>query len=737
MKSKIRIGRILYPKNVASTKAGDYSIFTARVLEHIEGEEPILHEEYNTITLKGNVPTMRSGDEFIATYDTPETTKFGTSYKLLTISKELDKTDAKQVYEYLKFIAGGNVADELMKLENPLDLIEKRCDEELLKVKGVGAKVLEKIYANASTSIDFSYAFAELLPFGLSKILITNICTEYGSAQTAVQMCKTNPYAIAKRVRGVSFVKADEIALKCGLDMRSDARIECAIYHILSESGVNGKSYLTSAQLLSELAKLNLIDWMQVNRVIMNMHQENKVVLINNGTEISLKYYFDLERDIANEIIRLITAKTDIVIPNNWRDTVRRIEEEQGWEHTVEQLNGIETTLNNNVVVITGYGGTGKSTITNAITTILEDYTIKQTCLSAKASQRLAECSGLPAETIHKLLNLGFGDFYDRAIEIYADVLIIDESSMVNGTLFRKLLQALRSGSKLIIVGDIGQLQAIGDCSVLADLIKAGVVPVISLTEIHRQAKKSAIITKSIDCRKQIRLYDRDFRGHMVMGELQDLELFIENEKENLMPIIVKKFKAYLDEGIDISEIQVICPTKTRGVVSVDKINYCIQSLYNPKIGEKYILPNKSEIYKGDKVINTKNNYKATTPEGEVTGIFNGNVGTVLEVTKSSIVVQFPNVVIEFKNKERDALALGYCISVHASQGSQWKKVICAFSSDAYTLLNVEILYTAITRAIEHCTLVAEHQAINISLRNVEGKTKQTYLDKFLLANHS
>lgn len=732
MKSKIKVDRILYPKSCYKTTAGEFSIFTAVVLKHIEGEEPVKNKIYNTITLKGNVPAMGNGDEFIITYDEPETTQYGTSYKLNTISKEVDKTDKKQVYEYLKFLAGSKIADELIKLDNPLGLIENRQDELLLQVKGVGEKVLEKIYANASTSLDFSYAFSELLPFGLTKVIIGNICRELGSAQTAVQMCKNNPYALVKKVKGISFIKADEIAMKCGLDMTSNERLECAIYHILAEGGANGKTYMTSAQVMSELSKLNLINWLQVNQVIMQMEKEGKLVLVNNGTEVALTYYFNLEQDISNQIKRLRDAETHIKVREDWMDIVRAIEEEQGWEHTDEQLEGIKTVLENNVVIVTGYGGTGKSTITNAMTSILQDYEIQQTCLSAKASQRLEECSGLPAKTIHRLLGLGLDGVFKEVEEIYTDILIIDEGSMVNGTLFRKILKALKDGTKLIIAGDTGQLQAIGDCSVLSDLINSGAVPVVHLTKIHRQAQKSAIITKSIDCRHQRPLYDKDFRGHMVMGELQDLEIFIEDEKENLMALIVRKFKSLLEQGKDINEIQIICPTKTRGAVSCDKINYAIQSLYNPKIGESYTLPSGAMIYKGDKVINLKNNYKATTPTGEKVGIYNGNMGIVTKVTKNSIIVQFQEVEIEFKNKERDALGLGYCISVHSSQGSQWADVICAFSSDAYTLLNVEILYTAISRAGEHCTIVAEHQAINIALRNVEGNTKQTYLTKFI-----
>lgn len=739
MKSKIKIERILYPKNCNKTTAGEFSIFTASIIEHIEGENPILNKIYGTITLKGKVPTMGSGDEFIVVYSEPETNDFGTSYKLNIITKEVDRTNNKQVYEYLKYLAGSKIADELIKLENPLEIIENKEDEVLLQVKGIGAKVLERIYANASATLDFGYAFSELLPFGLTENMIIKICKALGSAQTAVEVCKTNPYALIRQVKGLSFLKADEIAMKCGLDMRSNKRLESAICYILEEGGNKGKTYMTSTQVISELSRLNFIDWMQVNQVIMQMEKDGNIILLNNGTEVSLTYYFNLEREIASEIKRLRDAKTHIRVRPDWMNIVRKIEVAQGWEHTDEQLEGIKTVLENNVVIITGYGGTGKSTITNAMTSILQDYEIKQTCLSAKAAQRLSECSGLPALTIHKLLGIGIvdedGKTYSQINKLQTDILIVDEGSMVNGSLFKKIVQALKDGTKLIIAGDVGQLQAIGECAVLNDLINSKSIPVVHLTKIHRQAQKSAIITKSIDVRNQIPIYDRDFRGHMVMGELQDLEIFIENEKENLMSIIARKVKALLNEGVNIKDMQIISPVKKRGTVSCEKINYAIQSIYNPKIGEYYELPNKSVIYKGDKVINLKNNYQTTTPQGKITPVFNGYTGIVTEVTKNSIIVQFQDEEIEFKNKDRDALGLGYCISIHSSQGSQWKEIINVFSSDAYTLLNVELLYTAISRAEKHCTLIAEHQAINTALRNVEGNTKQTYLARMMHDN--
>ena len=164
MKSKIKVGRIMFPKNIRKTTAGDFSIFTAQVIEHLEGDEPIINKTYGTITLKGNVPAITAGDEFIAVYDNPETNNFGTSYELTMLTKEVDKANEKQVREYLKFLCGENIANELMKLPDPLGMIERKESEELLKVKGIGRKKLDAIYKGTAESMDFSVAFAELIP---------------------------------------------------------------------------------------------------------------------------------------------------------------------------------------------------------------------------------------------------------------------------------------------------------------------------------------------------------------------------------------------------------------------------------------------------------------------------------------------------------------------------------------------------------------------------------------------
>ena len=735
MKSKIKIERILYPKTL-KTDAGDYSIFTATIIDHLEGENPEIHPIYKTITLKGIVPSIQHGDDFVALYGEEEVTDYGTSYKLFSLTKELNRLDVKQIRDYLEFICGKTLADEMIKVPNVLDLIENRNDEELLKIKGVGVKKLEQIYKNVNSTMDNSYAYAELSPLGITTFQINAICTAYNSPQTAVEICKTNPYDIVKKVKGISFAKADEIAMKCGLNMNSKERLECAINYILGSNGSMGKTYTTNLQLLNELYKLNFVNWDLINEVIMEMASKGQIYLLENGTQLALKYYFELEREIAIELLRLLNAESHIIPPKNIKEIINGIEECNGWKHTTEQFEGILKTLKDNVVIIRGYAGTGKSTIVNAITNILQNFQISQTCLSAKASQRLQQVTLIETKTIHRLLNLGYQneDEYkekEKNIEIYADILIIDEFSMVNATLFLKLLKALKNGSKLVLLGDTGQLQAIGDGCCMADMIKSGVIPVVDLTQIHRQAQASAIVTKSIDARHQKPIYEKGFKGHRRLGDLKDLELFI-LEKEEIVSNVIKKFKEEMDIYNDVLEVQIICPMKTRGMICTTKINTLIQNVYNPKVGNSFTNKDGITFYIGDKVINTVNNYSAINEEGEKTSIYNGSIGIVKEITNKSIIVKFEEETIVFKNKECDNLNLAYCISVHSSQGSQWKSVIFTFDNSSYMLLNVEMLYTGLTRASLNCALIANDSSVQMCLKNIEQKTKQTYLDKFL-----
>lgn len=730
IKCKMKVERIMFPKN-KEIESGDFAIFVTSVIELLEGEAPVTNKTFGTVSLKGNVPSLKEGDIFNFTLDNPETNQYGTTYNVMGVSMDLDVSNKSELKSFLKVICGNSIADELMKLENPYQLIEEKNSEELLKVKGIGEVKLKRIYSQFDCFGDKSLAYAKLQPLGLSKGLINKMCNSLGGSAGAIDMCFNNPYGLIDKMKGIGFIKADDIAQKCGYS-NVNLRVKYGILYILELNAESGKSYLTANQLLNELKRIVPVDFFVVDGAIRKLVEEGRVSLSEDGNMVALMEYLILENEIAKRIMQLLNAKTHIEVPRNWRETVKKIEDKQGWCYTDEQMEGIETVLYKNVVLVRGLAGTGKSTVTNAMSEVLDDYEISLCCLSAKASQRLREVTGRNAQTIHRLLGLGL-NIEDEATELYSDIIILDEASMVNGTLFLKLIKAIREGSKLIILGDTGQLTAIGNCSVFNDLINSGVIPVVELTKIHRQAQKSAIITESRKVREQKPICESNFRGKMILGELQDLELFVEDNSENLLNIIKQKFKEDLEVTGDVMEVQIITPTKTKGKLSVANINYKIQQMYNFMCGDCFEGRDGVEIYVGDKVINLKNNYSSKDIEKKNCPVWNGSIGEVISIEDNHCVIDFVGIGKVIINREDyENINLGYAISCHSSQGSQWKRVIFAMDMGAYMLLNVEILYTGITRASENCALIVEIRAMQTAIRKVEQKTKQTLLPMFL-----
>lgn len=734
-KSRVKISRKLYPKG--SHCAGDFAIVAVSLVEHMEGERPKLHRTYKNFSLVGSMPNFEVGDEFIVCYDNEEERNGSYSYKLLHMTLGLDLNNPDMLYTFLQKTAGPSVAREMMKVPNILEHLKNQNNEELLKIKGIGEKKLLTIYKNMDTKTDNVIAYAELGKYGITHNLIDKICKTFSSPVTAVQLVKKNPYVLVTKINGIGFKKADEIALAIGYDMNSPERIKAAIFHVMETEAQAGRTYLTAPQLLGELSNLLNIDKAIIVSCIKELQKEKIVFVNGKGKEFGLTKYLELEKNIASELKRIKSAKSKIDIPDNWKDIIKQIEHKQGWEYTDEQFSAIEQVLFQNVSVVTGYAGTGKTTVVNAMTNILDGYLIKQCALAAKAAQRMQEVTGIESSTIHRLLGLGKMDndeMSEKNIDtLPIDVVILDESSMVNGELFLQLLKAIPNGSKLIILGDTGQLQAIGSCAVLADMISSNYIPSIQLTKIHRQAAASAIISKSIDIRNQKPIFEKDFIGEKTLGELQDLDIFI-YQKELLQDKVLKSFDKSMMLLDNIMEVQIVTPMKQRGNICTEALNKIIQSKYTTTMGAKYeSRKNKCNIYVGDKVINLKNNYETFSSTGEKRPIANGNMGIVKQITENSIVIDFQNQgEVEIEGEARENINLAYAITIHSSQGSQFEHTIVAIDSASYIMGNVEILYTGITRAQKHCYLVAEPSIINKCLKTVENNQKQTYLCRIL-----
>lgn len=393
-------------------------------------------------------------------------------------------------------------------------------------------------------------------------------------------------------------------------------------------------------------------------------------------------------------------------------------------------------------------GNTGKSSIVSGMLDVLNKrygYSFGQCALSGRAGSRLAEVTGEEGYTIHRLLafNPFAGGFeYNKENPLVQDIIIVDELSMVGGNLFYSLIKAVKDGAKLIMLCDTGQLESIGMGNIAKDIIDSGIIPTVQLTQIHRQAQKSAIVTESLKMRESTQLISRDFIGEETRGELQDLLLDIVDNKDYVPYNVIKHFKKELNNVESILDLQVVVPMKTRGGSCTFKLNEKMQEIYNPysmhkkEVEISFSKELKYKLREGDKVLNNKNNYKTINLDGGKTPIYNGNVGTIEEIDleEDVIIVNFQSIgkiIIPVSNWKN--LELAYAVTCHKSQGSEYKRVIVGLDYSAYTLLSREWSYTAITRAREFCVLVAENTALRYAVSQSKVILKQTFLKDFLI----
>lgn len=771
VKAEVVLERIVFPKYSKSVESGEFAIFSARIVKPIEN-----CEELETIKYKGNVCKLDYGTTYKMygrVVDTHEI--YGDTYEILYMSKCIDISSKDKQKEFLKNILNENLVEKLFdKYEDVLKLLEDRDVKSLMEIKGIGNQVALKMIDEYEEAKDYSSIYMELGQLGLTHTFIKKLVEFYNSPDTVIDVVRNNPYDLV-RVDGVGFKKADEVACKVGIGQYDIRRIKGFLLHHLNEQGEAGKSYLTYQELMQSLYDtLGFVPEEVVNTTAKLMVDHKDVVVVDNGNKIALRKFYELEENIMKELMRLQIGNIKIIESNeedddslendlhqdyipksfnicNWEDIVTKVEDNQSFPFTDEQRGAIKLSLDNYVIAITGDAGCGKTTTANGICSLYEDYSILACALSGKASVRITEATGLPACTIHRALQYMNGSFdFNKYNKLAVDIVLIDEATMINGTLFLSLLEAIPTGAKVIIMGDVQQLTPIGNCQVFADILDSEVLPVVRLTKPHRQALRSGIIPTSIKIANQELIFSNNFTGHEILGELEDMELDISDnktDKETLVESIMTHFQREIEKYNDIIEVQVCVPMRLRGELSCYNLNTKIQALYNPKFTEgnelEIFLEKKNEDTKkyiirvGDKVLNTKNNYKCTNTEGEITPVFNGNIGIVKDISDDGYcTIDFIGIgEVVFNKKESKKLELAYACTVHKMQGSGFASTIVGIDSSSYIMNNSELLYTAITRAKRYCVLVGNSYAITKAIQTKEVKTKQTFLRGFLLEN--
>ena len=742
-----------YPKpNKPEPQNNDWQIVRAKVIIAIDSDDS-LELEYGQLTLVGNMVVMEPGAVYLVYVKKGWNEKFNKIQYDIQYSQEVREFGTRQqVEDFLEmFITQRQIKALYGITDEPLKLIDEHNVEELCKAAGIGEATAERIISRYEACKDYGPAYGELGKMGITKTLIDKLIGFYNSADTVLDIIKNRPYMLADDIKGIGFLKADEIALKNGFDRHDMERVKAFMIYVMNDVASNiGSTYISYTYLMDRIDEIIGRDTPQDTiDDALDFLIDNKIIWCNDRvfedgtveTTLALKRYYDIEKKLAYHIRRLVDAPSNIALSDKEiNEKIKNQEKRQGWCYTDTQKYGVKVIADNNVVIIRGYGGTGKSSTVAGLLSCLDDeYHFEQCALSGKASVNLTDITGIEGKTIHRLLkyNPSQGFTYCEEEPLDTNMVILDEGSMVDISLALSLFQAIPTGAKLVILGDTNQLPPIGAGNLLQDMIDSEIIPVVTFDKIHRQGAKSGIIPFSIEVANGVTHYKQSWEGEEVLGELQDLKMIgfkcARDDEKPSVDLIMKEYKEMYQECKDASQITVVLPTNTRGTCT-KVVNKLIQDYVLPRrtrgdFIEIGIGKEKCNVYRGDRILVLKNNYDLD--------IFNGNVGEVLAINKedNSLIADFGRGEVEIKGTALNELDLGYAISTHKSQGSTLPYLIYCIDNTHYVMLNRQQVYTGITRAKKKATFIFETKALNSAIRTSKIKYVNTFLYHFLVGD--
>ena len=742
-----------YPKpNKPEPQNNDWQIVRAKVIKAIDSDDS-LELEYGQLTLVGNMVVMEPGAVYLVYVKKGWNEKFNKIQYDIQYSQEVREFGTRQqVEDFLEmFITQRQIKALYGITDEPLKLIDEHNVEELCKAAGIGEATAERIISRYEACKDYGPAYGELGKMGITKTLIDKLIGFYNSADTVLDIIRNRPYMLADDIKGIGFLKADEIALKNGFDRHDMERVKAFMIYVMNDVASNiGSTYISYTYLMDRIDEIIGRDTPQDTiDDALDFLIDNKIIWCNDRvfedgtveTTLALKRYYDIEKELARHIRRLVDAPSNIALSDKEiNEKIKNQEKRQGWCYTDTQKYGVKVIADNNVVIIRGYGGTGKSSTVAGLLSCLDDeYHFEQCALSGKASVNLTDITGIEGKTIHRLLkyNPSQGFTYCEEEPLDTNMVILDEGSMVDISLALSLFQAIPTGAKLVILGDTNQLPPIGAGNLLQDMIDSEIIPVVTFDKIHRQGAKSGIIPFSIEVANGVTHYKQSWEGEEVLGELQDLKMIgfkcARDDEKPSVDLIMKEYKEMYQECKDASQITVVLPTNTRGTCT-KVVNKLIQDYVLPRrtrgdFIEIGIGKEKCNVYRGDRILVLKNNYDLD--------IFNGNVGEVLAINKedNSLIADFGRGEVEIKGAALNELDLGYAISTHKSQGSTLPYLIYCIDNTHYVMLNRQQVYTGITRAKKKATFIFETKALNSAIRTSKIKYVNTFLYHFLVGD--
>jgi len=685
-----------------------------------------------SIIIQGVMPDVMSGESVSVQGTWDLHPKFGRQFKVDTYSRQLP-ADAVGIQKYLssgliKGI-GPSFAQKLVDRfgSQTLHIIDTDPDR-LREVPGVGEKRVDAIVAAWSEQKEIANVMVFLKARDVSTAFAAKIFKLYGKA--SIQIITENPYRLMEDVWGVGFKMADDLALKLGLEPISVARSKAGVLHILSHAMGEGSTVVEHENLIAQV--LELLVYQDEHKALLQQallelesSQKIKKITKNNLLHFALATCFFAERRIAAKIQWLLKNKTKA--PFDHAQIYKALIESSGPVALNEaQQKGILACFENKVSIITGGPGTGKTTLVRKMLEILElqKISFKLAAPTGRAAKRMFESTGRSTETLHRMLEFdpsgtGFKRNHDNVLEL--DWLIIDEASMIDVFLMSSIVDAMPAHGHLVMLGDVDQLPSVGPGSVLKDLMASGIVHVSQLKDIFRQAQDSMIVVNAHNINQGNYPSSR--------GEKRDFFVLNRKEPEECIESIKSIYSTTLSKvGIESKDAIVLSPMN-RGTVGTARINVELQALLNPDIQGPSVARFGTVYRKDDRVMQIKNNYTKF--------IFNGDIGTIdsIDLEGQRLSVLFGEKIIEYEFHELNELVLAYAISIHKSQGSEFKAVIIPLMMQHFVMLQRNLVYTAVTRAKQLCIIVGDPRSLAMAVSNNKEQVRITLLKDFLVSS--
>ena len=707
-------------------------------------------EEERELTCVGTFPAITQGAAIEASGNYTTHPVYGKQFQIASYVEKMPE-DALAMERYLgsgaiKGIGAALAARIVRRFGDDTMRIVEEEPERLAEIKGISEKKAMEIAEQMTEKADMRRAMIFLQKYGISLNLGAKIYQKYG--QTVYGVLQENPYRLAEDISGVGFRIADEIASRIGIHTDSDYRIRSGMLYTLLQASGEGHIYLPKEELFSRASGLLGVDSSYMEKHLMDMVVDRKLILkeTEDGAVVYPTRYYYLELNSARMLCEL-----NILCPEDeemMEKRINRIEKETGTRLDEMQKQAVAAAASHGLFILTGGPGTGKTTTINAIIRYFEEEgaELRLAAPTGRAAKRMTEATGYEAQTIHRLLELngmpeeeqeGRAVHFDRNSEnpLEADVIIIDEMSMVDIALMHSLLLAVTAGTRLILVGDENQLPSVGPGNVLRDIIRSGCFPVVELKKIFRQASESDIVVNA----------HKINRGEQVTINNKSRDFFFlkRYDADIIIRVVIALIQEKLPRYVDAKpyEIQVLTPMR-KGLLGVERLNQILQRYLNPPDEKKKEKEIGQRLFReGDKVMQVKNNYQL---EWEILGrykipvdkgvvVFNGDTGIMTEINEfaETATVEFEDGrQAEYSFKQLEELELAYAVTIHKSQGSEYPAVILPILSGPRMLMNRNLLYTAVTRARKCVTVVGSETTFAEMIRNEKQQQRYSSLDR-------